>query len=1033
MSPDGSVIATNIPPEQVDDNQWDLFDARTGISRPGFPTFHAPMSSASLSRFGELLGFVDGSSTRYISDAGIVVPVTFGMSGHELSQTLSPDGRFSSLVTTRPLVADDTNGVPDAYVRSLADGLPQRVSVQSDGSQRDGLSYTATMSADARYVAFSSTERPDALERAVYVLHDRSTGMSLPFADSGSAGLLPSATISGDGRFVVFLAHDSAGLAPDDDDDVLDVFIAGVDETQTDRDLTGNGRLGETVLRVFDTKAGRVDDCVPPCNVPEVLCPATLVAVSGSAVAFLRPERAGAAAGCPSSTNGSLNGDDDTLDEVVHTWSPEEGVQNLGRAARFVERNAHYVAAIVEEGEEVPAAAVDGELQVYSIARDEWLDTEQRADSITMCGDVVASRAPDTAILQLFDPRSGSRLSTGHAVRDFVCSASVIAFRTLDYVLRVYRLDRGECLSSFRSTPECFLSSGHSATPCHLEACDPTKPYHVRDYSVRFLTDESKESPRRDLNGDLDFDDIVLQVFDVARAFRNGSSIGVVDVLGTSPKGICTSSGSACSSDEECGGGTCFVPPGGCVEEVGPACTETTGCGPGQFCQVRRSPDGELVQRCAVVVNQSCRTDADCTAPATCNPGSPTNRLPNPLASPVGGGIVFVGSGRCSEDLGPCSAEPCPSGSVCEDGACRRDHGPCVPPDGDCPPGSKCLSTLAVVGVADRDDDAVPDHLDNCPAVSNPDQSDVDHDEVGDACEECGDVGECDDENPCTTDSCVERSCRHVPVIDGVDCRDADLCNGAEICRHGLCQAGAPLDCPGAGDPCRRACEPSRGCVENDVPDGTSCDDHDPTTLTDYCRAGACIGIPCPASDQCHQPPDIDENTGECIALPRPDNASCDDGDLCTTGDRCLAGTCVGGAERACSDADPCTVDDCSAGMCTHESITPFDLDRALAPDPTTGPCSGQDLPAAVSRLVARARRLIRHAATAPQRRVRAYLLLKRARASLGRADGWLDHCIDGECTLTEECRTHLRGYVRNVMDLLACTLGDAAMRRRDR
>ena len=44
------------------------------------------------------------------------------------------------------------------------------------------------------------------------------------------------------------------------------------------------------------------------------------------------------------------------------------------------------------------------------------------------------------------------------------------------------------------------------------------------------------------------------------------------------------------------------------------------------------------------------------------------------------------------------------------------------------PPGS------GVRGGIDRDEDGVPDGLDNCPDVANPDQSDADANGVGDAC-----------------------------------------------------------------------------------------------------------------------------------------------------------------------------------------------------------------------------------------------------------------------------------------------------------
>jgi subtilisin family serine protease len=50
--------------------------------------------------------------------------------------------------------------------------------------------------------------------------------------------------------------------------------------------------------------------------------------------------------------------------------------------------------------------------------------------------------------------------------------------------------------------------------------------------------------------------------------------------------------------------------------------------------------------------------------------------------------------------------------------------------------------------IADRDGDGIPDHLDNCPDVPNPDQADTDGDGVGDACDNCPTVP-----NPDQTDT----------------------------------------------------------------------------------------------------------------------------------------------------------------------------------------------------------------------------------------------------------------------------------------
>ena len=87
-----------------------------------------------------------------------------GSGGGLLSQrpVLSADGRFVAYESSAPnLVPGDTNGAgarngTDVFVRNLGAGTTVRASVGPRGRQANGVSRNAAISADGRYVAFSS-------------------------------------------------------------------------------------------------------------------------------------------------------------------------------------------------------------------------------------------------------------------------------------------------------------------------------------------------------------------------------------------------------------------------------------------------------------------------------------------------------------------------------------------------------------------------------------------------------------------------------------------------------------------------------------------------------------------------------------------------------------------------------------------------------------------------------------------------------------------------------------------------------------
>jgi Tol biopolymer transport system component len=76
--------------------------------------------------------------------------------GLTVSPTMSADGRYVAFTSDAALVSGDTNGVADIFVRDLRAGTTVRVSVAADGAQAAGASYAPMIGADGRYVVFGS-------------------------------------------------------------------------------------------------------------------------------------------------------------------------------------------------------------------------------------------------------------------------------------------------------------------------------------------------------------------------------------------------------------------------------------------------------------------------------------------------------------------------------------------------------------------------------------------------------------------------------------------------------------------------------------------------------------------------------------------------------------------------------------------------------------------------------------------------------------------------------------------------------------
>ena len=160
--------------------------------------------------------------------------------GGSFSHVISGDGRFVAFASSSSnLVSNDTNDALDVFIRDRVSGTTARVSVGNTGNQGNGDSSVEAISPDGRFVAFSSTASnfvPGDTNGANDIfIRDRSSGTTqrVSLSDAGTQGNGDSggATISADGRFVAFSSI-ANNLVSGDTNGFVDIFI---------RDRSGSG------------------------------------------------------------------------------------------------------------------------------------------------------------------------------------------------------------------------------------------------------------------------------------------------------------------------------------------------------------------------------------------------------------------------------------------------------------------------------------------------------------------------------------------------------------------------------------------------------------------------------------------------------------------------------------------------------------------------------------------------------------------------------------------------------------------------
>lgn len=334
---------------------------------------------------------VISSGCAYIA---LVSETPAGLPGSGGASTLGPGAAVSSdggrhLVFTSSasdLVANDTNGVEDVFVRDLATEITRRVSVDGSGGQLDARSFGASIDATGELITFFTDST--GIDGSPGLFLARLGAGSVERVDrrpDGSPPLVPStppAQVSGDGRFVAFASEDD-GIVTGDANGVSDVFV---------RDL-----LGATTERIsVGPSAGEADGA---SHSPSVSANGSVVAFASGASNLVTDDSAMCATADPSCP-----------DVFVHTST---GIEKVSTDAAGLPGNGPATAPSVSgDGTvvafltlatnltpEIPATPASGAVAVVDLATGDVAGVGPAPSDTTLAGNAAPSLSHDGSLI----------------------------------------------------------------------------------------------------------------------------------------------------------------------------------------------------------------------------------------------------------------------------------------------------------------------------------------------------------------------------------------------------------------------------------------------------------------------------------------------------------------------------------------------------------------------------------------------------------------------------------------------------------
>jgi Tol biopolymer transport system component len=266
-----AVLSFLLVPVPVAQAQAGLF-SRLSVSSTGEQGDGGSFSAAT-SADGRLTAFVshasnlvpgdgNGRCDTFVRDAGAGTTTRISVTAAGAESTdgfqcgapaVSGDGRYVAFVSDAgDLVPGDTNGSLDVFVRDREAATTTRASVSSAGAEGNGNSFEPAISADGRFVAFTSgatnlVEGQHVADPGIYV-HELATGatewVSIPRPEGVTSGPSYQPSLSGDGRYVAFASR--GDLVEGDTNLAADVFVFDRALGTTSRaSVTSEGRQAE--------------------------------------------------------------------------------------------------------------------------------------------------------------------------------------------------------------------------------------------------------------------------------------------------------------------------------------------------------------------------------------------------------------------------------------------------------------------------------------------------------------------------------------------------------------------------------------------------------------------------------------------------------------------------------------------------------------------------------------------------------------------------------------------------------------------